>query len=132
MLFLYGGEEESITLPEGVNGEQYVLCPRFMGGNEKVKFVRVLEGVTKIRTEAFFHCYNLKEVILPKSLKEIGMDFGESSGIEAVYYEGTAEEWAQIIGNGNVKDRVYFYSETEKEGCWHYVDGKPTLWTVAG
>ena len=131
VLFLYNGEEEQITLPKSVNGEEYSIAARFLAGNEEVTFVRVSEGATKMGEEAFYFCKSLKEVVLPKSLKEIGVDFGEESAIKAVYYEGTQEEWLQIKGNENVQRQVYYYSETEKEGCWRYVNGKPTLWTVA-
>jgi hypothetical protein len=36
------------------------------------------------------------------------------------------EDW-----NGTSMDKggtVYWYSETSKAGCWHYVSGVPTLW----
>jgi hypothetical protein len=33
--------------------------------------------------------------------------------------------------NGTSMDKggtVYWYSETSNTGCWHYVNGVPTLW----
>lgn len=46
--------------------------------------------------------------------------YGES-GAPSLDYE-TAD--ANNLCSGN----VYYYSETEKSGCWHYVNGVATLW----
>ena len=35
----------------------------------------------------------------------------------------------QLTGNNNLySGKVYYYSETEKSGCWHYENGVAMLW----
>ena len=56
--------------------------------------------------------------------------------IISVYYEGTAEEWAEISiasENYNLTNATrYYYSEsqpTEEGNYWHYDEnGKPVAW----
>ena len=30
--------------------------------------------------------------------------------------------------NATLTGNIYYYSETEASGAWHYVNGAPTLW----
>ena len=90
------------------------------------------------RNNNFRNCFKLSVVITSNALssdvgqfgcgtteagnKEI-LDFyvyGES-GAPSLKYE--AADWNNLC-SGN----VYYYSETEKSGCWRYVDGVATLW----
>jgi hypothetical protein len=43
----------------------------------------------------------------------------------------TVEKWNSIFfGEESMvtSPTVYYYSETSKAGCWHFVEGKPELW----
>lgn len=129
----YIGEPRTVTLPTNVNGNSYSL--------HKVRgltSVIVPEGTTSIDFEAF-DCISLKSVTIPKSVTSIGSDAFHQyvqGGLTAVYYVGTADEWAQIeIMDGNyglTAATCYFYSETQPTAVegnyWHYVDGEPTPW----
>ena len=63
------------------------------------------EGVASIAKFAFESCDNLREVHLPASLTQIGeYAFDNDNFIKDItfYYNGTAEQWAQVeIQNGN-------------------------------
>ena len=54
--------------------------------------------------------------------------------IDAVYsetpYDSNTPNWVyNTVQNSYFNNAPkYFYSETYVDGCWHYVDGVPTLW----
>lgn len=87
----------------------------------------------------FWNCTALETVVLPK-WEYISPYLFEKNKPSAVYYLGSAEEFAQAVAYiNNLYDidlfadiTVYFYSETEptEEGVfWHFgADGKPVLW----
>ena len=90
--------------------------------------VTIPEGVVRIGVSAFAYCSSLKTIVLPKSVTVIeNYAFMKCNAIEAVYYLGSAEEYAAIsvgISNKSIEEKVYFYLETEpaSEGnFWHYV-----------
>ena len=94
-------------------------------------------GVTHINEFAVYCCENFSAVVLPKSIKSIGEKaFDGCAGIEAVYYCGTASEWAEIaidVDNQHVTENVCFYSSTPitdtDVAYWYYdANGTPTRW----
>ena len=96
---------------------------------------------------AFQSCYNLQTLVLPKSVKKIGLQLVGGAKIKHVYYCGSETEWNNINDGGWSGNRElygrdadgtqispdprYFYSETQPAtdgNFWHYVEGKPTVW----
>ena len=61
------------------------------------------DGVTSIGDYAFYNYNSLTAITIPSSVTSIGdYSFGWCSGINDVYYDGTAEQWVQIsIGDDN-------------------------------
>ena len=120
--------------------------------------VTIPEGVTSIGAQAFQNCDALATLVLPKSLAILDeyYVFSGSKNLTNVYYNGTAEDWANIrintfnqIGEAiqpSIMDvdntlktlTLYLYSETQPEpstdpaapvvNYWHYVDGVVTAW----
>ncbi len=96
--------------------------------------VTVGDWLDKISTYAFASCGKLTSVVIGDSVVTIAQSaFEYCSDLTDVYYVGTSEAWAKI----NVKDEseafasatVYYYSESEQSGCWHYDEnGAPTKW----
>ena len=69
----YLGRETDLTIPSHINGAPVSsIADRAFQGNRILTRVRVEEGITKIGTNAFNMCSNLKEVILPDSITELG------------------------------------------------------------
>lgn len=69
VLTAYTGSDEIVEIPSGID---IINANCFNGSNAFIiKKVIVSEGVTKIKTGAFNFCKNLKEVILPSTLKNI-------------------------------------------------------------
>ncbi|WP_288312458.1 leucine-rich repeat domain-containing protein [uncultured Eubacterium sp.] len=106
-----------LVIPDSVNlieGDPFYSC-------ENLKTVKIGNGVTRI--EAFQNCENLesiefgnsveyiggaygenlKTVVLPKSLKQIGSNtFENCYNLKDVYYSGNESDWDKIqIGSGN-------------------------------
>ena len=90
------------------------------------------------RNNNFRNCFKLKTVVVSTALSSNVGQFGcgaadtgnkkildfyvyGASGAPALDYE-TAD--ANNLCSGN----VYYYSETELGGAWHYADGVATLW----
>ena len=108
----------------------------FIKGNDGYKLVDNLvipEVVTKIGSYSFINCTSLTQIFIPKSVTSIGDNAFYKCSPKKVYYMGTAAEWKNIeIGKSNNLFPRYYYSETEQEGCWHYVDGEIVEWPIYG
>lgn len=86
-------------------------------------------------TNNFLDCEKLTTVIVDKSFTAGVQQFKSRSDSSSVcvniYAVGSAEEVSVNISNEQNQlygGTVYYYSETEAAGCWHYVDGVATLW----
>lgn len=90
VLYSYNGTEDTITLPESINGNPYEIY-RFAGGkniiipdtitsigdeafiwNESIVSVTIGNGVTSIGKSAFYGCKNLVSVIIDDGVISIG------------------------------------------------------------
>ena len=55
------------------------------------------EGIEVISGIAFSECNNLKEIVIPKSVKSIeSKPIYDCNSIETIYYRGTEDDWSQI------------------------------------
>lgn len=113
----------------------------------------IITGNVKIIGKgAFAACYNLKTLVLPKSVEFIGRHaiadtMLATQGGNHIFYGGTEDDWDKIdigefddnyglFGLNSVRQRIipdprYFYSEekpTTSGRYWHYVDGVPRVW----
>ena len=129
----YTGTETELILPTYVTKiNQYAFY-----GRGSLTSVVIGDGVTSIGEWAFGTCDSLTSVVIPDSVTSIGEHaFYYCSSLTSVYYQGTAEEWAEIsIGYSNDKLKSatrYYYSETqptETGNYWHYdKDGNVVVW----
>ena len=61
--------------------------------------INIPDAVTEIPLHAFSSCKNLKELTIKKSVTKIGnVAFQVCTKLDNIYYEGTEEEWASLIG----------------------------------
>ena len=100
--------------------------------------ITIPDSVTSIGRRAFESCLRLTSIIIGNGVTSIGNSvFDYCSGLEIVYYKGTAEEWEDIsidTYNNYLKNATrYYYSETQPTGegnFWHYdTDGvTPVAW----
>ena len=69
--------------------------------SRKGESYEVPEGIKRIAMNAFWGC-ELKTILLPESVTEIGRFAFNKSDIETIYYRGTMEQWGHInIENEN-------------------------------
>ncbi len=66
-LVAYYGEEETVTLPLDIDGNEYVLKNGFLGA----KNVIIPEGITSINSYAFYGCSTLRSIVIPDSVTAI-------------------------------------------------------------
>ena len=102
-------------------------------GRTDLKTIVIPEGIISIGELAFYGCTGLESVVLAKSIKKIGGPadaFYGCGNIKSVYYQGTAESWAQIVfaqeTSPILKATRYDYSgvkPTASGNYWHYGDG---------
>lgn len=94
-----------------------------------------VDSVTKIGEGAFFG-RNIKIVSIPRQITVIESYAFSNCPLEAVYYDGTAADWAEKVtvsetGNGTFLSKLCYYSENEPSesgNYWHNVGGVLTRW----
>lgn len=93
-------------------------------------------SIIKIGAYAFDGCKELTSLVIPNTVKEIGIHAFQGTNLKRIYYIGSPTEWSliHIFSDNDTLDRAtrYYYSEnrptyTDLE-YWHYQDGRPTLW----
>ena len=73
----------------------------------------IQEDVTSIGVNTFYDCFNLSRVTIPANVTRIGANAFSGAGLEAVYYQGTLEEWFAIS----------MESDPISSSCKLYLDG---------
>lgn len=133
------GSCRSITILSIPKGIDKIECYTF-GALSALQILKIPNNIKVIEDLAFAFIYSLDNVIISDSVTSIGKDVFCSSGISKgkpidIFYEGTFEEWTQIIINPQNDDltnaTMYYYSvtaPTTEGNFWHYVDGVPTIW----
>ena len=100
-----------------------------------LKSVILGSGLTNIPEAAFRFCTKLTTVVIPEEVEAIGdQAFDSCYDLKRLYYEGTPEEWNNIIKNEEqIRSLyIYYYTETEPETkgkFWHYDEkGNVLVW----
>ena len=137
----------SITIPDSatsIGNFAFYNCSSLMS-------IVISDGVTSIGDNAFGLCSSLTEIVIPNDVASIGyrafdgcssltsivipdsvtsIGFSAFSGCSSltIYCEAASKPsgWSSYWNDSNRP--VYWYSETQKSGCWHYVDGVVTKW----
>lgn len=88
-------------------------------------------------TNNFLNCGKLKVVIVGKKFKItnnhfIRTDDSLTAGLADIYMSGAEGECEFVYDSSNrnehLSGNVYYYSEAELSGAWHYVNGVAVLW----
>ena len=71
----YNGKESVITIPVKANNYNVTsIGKKAFERNMDITKVIIPEGITNLSGYVFYSCYNLTEVSLPDSIKEVGED----------------------------------------------------------
>ena len=127
----------SVILPESVNsleGAAFLDCTNLeyvsMTGVETMNWGTIYNG--KDGDNNLLGCTKLKCVVIGEKLSSNCQQFLAGSAPENPilnFYVKGGSGAPQLTGNNNLySGKVYYYSETEKAGCWHYENGVATLW----
>ena len=87
------------------------------------------DGLTVLNEGAFCNCSALSKATLPNGLQFIGADaFAGCAGTLKVTYEGTREEFEQIIGYANIDSSRLTFAQSSAQACgtnayWTFKDG---------
>ncbi len=82
-----------------------------------------------IMSTAFTGCTDLEELVIPGGVITV-QENAFNGVLKHLYVEATSipAGW-QITGASGVSyEKIHVFSKKEKDHCWHYVDGEPTLW----
>ena len=148
---LFSGQNiTKAVLPESVkslDGGVFANCPNLeyvsMIGITNLKITTLQElphksiyGTTNDYTNHnFMNCPKLTTVVVGKNFTVGDAMFMSTQGDTAhvnIYTLATGESDGTITLNTDknalLTGNIYYYSETEKSGCWHYENGVATLW----
>ncbi len=100
----YNGKGGVVTIPAEIDGKKVVATKgttqdgmkNALGGRNDVTKIIIPEGIEVVDRDSFRKMSNLKEVVLPKTLKKIGFEAFAFSGITSI----TIPESVTEIGNG--------------------------------
>jgi hypothetical protein len=130
-IFSYAGQSgNGITVNIGAN---VTKIPAYLFGGSvspKIATVKFANGseCESIGNYAFNGCSSLTSIEIPTSVLSIGAYAFYNCSRLTIYAEAESKP-AGWDSNWNYSNRpVYYYSDTEINGRWHYVDGVPTLW----
>ncbi len=133
---------KKVVLPASVDSLEGMV----FWGCENLEYVSMV-GITNLeyhspyggeRNNNFRNCFKLSVVITSNALSSnVGQfgcgatDAGNKKILDFyVYGESGAPSLDYEIADANnlCSGNIYYYSETEKSGCWHYENGVATLW----
>ncbi len=86
-LISYVGSDEKITLPKYYNGSTYQLLPS--------------SSLAYLTNYGYPSEVNVKEIVIPNTIKEIPQYTFSETNVTDIYYSGTKSEWNNIILENN-------------------------------
>lgn len=96
----YNGAGGVVTIPAEIDGKKVVAIDQLRDRNDITKII-LPEGLTEICSEAFVRMSNLKEVVLPGTLKKIGYEAFAFSGITFIIIPESVIEIESGAFNGS-------------------------------
>ncbi len=125
----YLGTADEVEVPSEIDGYKVTALHRYsFAGHENLRKVTIPEGITRIGYWAFEDCFNLEEIILPDSLREMHKMY-----IDETKLYKTAENWEngvlyvgkhlvdtnpkKISGTFTVKEGTIAITQLAFDGC---------------
>ena len=136
-------ENVSISLEYILNADKtgYIVTGIGTYINTELEIPAMHEGlpVVEICEYAFSSCKHLTSVTIPGTITRIGDGAFYASGIDRIFYAGTADEWLLIDIGDNISypfnAAPYYFSATQPSSVgdyWYYnEDGEKRVWNVS-
>ncbi len=103
--------------------------------DKKMEVIKVIDGKAGIKTEMFYECKNLCEIIIPNGVAEIGdRAFGFCSSLTKVYIPLSVTRIGDMAFDGCGKVKIYCIAEAKPEGwssTWNHCN-YPVVWGYKG
>ena len=119
------------------SSSQFNATSYCFSGCSNLREVNFSTGNTYIYWYTFRGCSKLSGMVIPENVRVGNSGLGDMGGTTAdpviIYSEAGSKpaNWDNNWDGGDVasgKLVIYYYSESEAAGYWHYVAGVPTLW----
>lgn len=127
-----------MVIPQQLDGYQVTgIGENFARAQSSIREVEIPEGVIAIDKQAFRDCFNLKIVVLPKSIQKIGENAFTITSLSVVKYKGSKSDREKINFISPVTEEIqeatWIYGTRDdtipelggwqkKDGKWYYVD----------
>lgn len=96
----YNGAGGVVTIPAEIDGKKVIAIDQLRDRNDITKII-LPEGLTEVCSDAFLKMSNLKEVVLPGTLKKIGYEAFAFSGITSITIPESVIEIESAAFNGS-------------------------------
>lgn len=104
---------QEVTLPGSVD----IVGVFSFKGCTGLREIVIPEGVRVLASKAFQFCSALKKVYLPSTLIDVDMRaFGKCESLEEVFYQGSEEQWEQIMISRSASDNQYLVQAKRLRG----------------
>ena len=119
--FAGGSNLQEVSLPGSVE----IVGVFSFKGCTVLKEIVIPEGVRVLASKAFQFCSALRKVYLPSTLIDVDMRaFGKCESLEEVFYQGSEEQWEQIMISRSASDNQYLVQA--KRHCLERQSAKPS------
>lgn len=95
--YLFGQKIKKIAIPAHVTSihrRAFAYC--------EVTEVTVSEGCRTLHDDAFYGCFNLHTIFIPSTVEELGDECFGATMLKTVFYNGTYQQWQNIIKGQDV------------------------------
>ena len=103
--FSYCSSLTSITIPAGVTkleGWTFASCTSLAS-------IDIPDGVTSIGDYTFYNCHSLTSITIPEGVESIEQyAFSDCYSLEAVRFEGTVEQWNEVVKGNSWNSNCLF------------------------
>ena len=90
-------------------GGRYIIVSPWYDVRNDIKRVVIGDGITNVGQMCFRDCENLTDVVLPVSIRGMGLDTLDNTSVSDIWYKGTEEQWNAITKqSGSTSGTIHY------------------------